>query len=190
MKVGLYFGSFNPVHIGHLAIANYILEYSDLRQIWFVISPQNPLKSKHSLLEDHYRLRLLEMAVKEYPQFAVSDVEFRLPLPSYTIDTLTYLKETFASYEFTLIMGSDNWDNFHKWKNYEQLLKQFEILVYPRPGFNEKSIDGFNNVKLIHAPQMEISSSFIRQAIKDGKDIPCFLPKKVYQFIKEKHFYE
>src|SRR5690606_1666839 len=136
MKVGLYFGSFNPVHIGHLIIANHIQQYSDLDQVWFVVSPQNPFKEKSTLVNDHERLHMINLAIEDYPNLRASNVEFSLPKPSYTIDTLMVLKEKFPNYEFSLIMGMDNLKNFHKWKNHEQILKQCSVLVYPRPGFD------------------------------------------------------
>ncbi|RUT78640.1 nicotinate (nicotinamide) nucleotide adenylyltransferase [Ancylomarina longa] len=190
MKIGLYFGSFNPVHIGHLAIANYMAEFSDLDQIWFVISPQNPFKKKESLLPDYHRLELVNRSIENYPKIKASNIEFGLPKPSYTIDTLTYLKEKFPIYEFSLILGSDNLKNFHKWKNNDLILLNHELYVYPRPGYNDQEIKLNGRVHLINAPLMEISSSFIREAIKNHKEIPFFLPELAYQYLKEMHFYE
>lgn len=196
-KTGLYFGSFNPVHIGHLAIANYMIEFSpDIDQIWFVISPQNPLKKKSTLLENHHRLYLAELATGEDPELEVSDIEFNLPVPSYTIDTLTYLEERYPNNHFVLIMGADNLSTIKKWKNHELLLKKYDIYVYPRPGYKIDKIIKENEIiknAAIHkvdAPLMEISSSFIRKSIKEGKNIRHFLPPKVYKYIREMHFYE
>jgi nicotinate-nucleotide adenylyltransferase len=190
LKIGLYFGSFNPIHIGHLAIANYMAEYSDLDQIWFVISPQNPFKQKGSLLSDYHRLELVNRSIENYPKLKVSNIEFGLPKPSYTIDTLTYLKEKFTEYDFSLIMGSDNLKSFEKWKNYKLILKEHDLYVYPRPGFRDEDVKLDGTVHLIKAPLMEISSSFIREAIKEKKEIPFFMPEAAYNYLKEMHFYE
>ncbi|MGQ1910504.1 nicotinate (nicotinamide) nucleotide adenylyltransferase [Marinifilum sp. RC60d5] len=190
MKIGLYFGSFNPIHIGHLAIANYMAEYSDLDQIWFVVSPQNPFKQKRSLLSDYHRLELVNRSIENYPKLKASNIEFSLPKPSYTIDTLTYLKEKYLQYNFSLIMGSDNLKSFSKWKNYELILQNHDLYVYPRPGFKDHEIELKGNIHLIDAPLMEISSSFIRKAIKDKKELPFFMPGAAYQYLKEMHFYE
>ena len=186
----MYFGSFNPIHIGHLAIANYMAEYSDLDQVWFVVSPQNPFKQKGSLLNDYHRLELVNRSIERYPKLKASNIEFGLPKPSYTIDTLTYLKEKHSEYEFSLIMGSDNLKNFEKWKNYELILKEHDLYVYPRPGFKDEEVKLNGTVHLIHAPLMEVSSSFIREAIKNKKEIPYFMPEAAYNYLKEMHFYE
>lgn len=190
MKTGLFFGSFNPIHIGHLAIANYMVEYTDLDQIWFVVSPQNPFKQKNTLLAEYDRLELVELAIGDDDRFRASNIEFNLPKPSYTIDTLTYMRERFRHNEFALIIGSDNLKSFHKWKNYDLLLENHELYVYPRPGFKKEDIKVKGKINIVEAPLMEISSSFIREAIRDKKDIPYFLPKGVYQYIKKMHFYE
>ncbi|MCK4663236.1 MAG: nicotinate-nucleotide adenylyltransferase [Bacteroidales bacterium] len=190
MKIGLFFGSFNPVHIGHMVIANYLLEYSDIDQIWFVLSPQNPLKEKSTLLPDYQRLELLNLAISDHYKMKSSTIEFSMPKPSYTIDTLTYLKEKFSSHDFSLIMGADNLATIHKWKNYEIILSDYKIIVYPRHGKYENEFFNHPNVKLVQAPLMEISSSFIREAIKDGKDIRYFLPYKVNEYINEMYFYK
>ena len=188
-KIGLYFGSFNPIHIGHLAIANYIVEYSDLQQVWFVVSPQNPFKEKKSLLADNHRYYMVNLAVEDDYRFKASNIEFHLPQPSYTINTLTYLKEKYPDKEFSLIMGADNLKHFHKWKNYEYISKNYKMYVYPRPGYD---IDGTNypNVEKVDAPIMQISASFIRQAIKEGKNIKYFLHPKVWNYIDEMNFYK
>ncbi len=192
MKTGLYFGSFNPIHIGHLAIANYILEFTDLSELWFVLSPHNPLKKKSTLLDDRQRLEMVRLALGDDQRFRVSDIEFKLPQPSYTIDTLAYLEEKFPEREFALIMGSDNLKTLHKWKNIDNILKNYQIFVYPRPGFSadEKALKVPNKITITRAPLMEISSVFIRKAIKNGKDVQYFLPEKVYEYIREMHFYE
>jgi nicotinate-nucleotide adenylyltransferase len=189
MKVALFFGSFNPVHIGHLAIANYIVEFSEISQLWFVLSPQNPLKNKSTLLPDYQRLEILNRSIENYPKFQVSTIEFNLPKPSYTIDTLIYLKEKHPDNEFYLVMGADNIATINKWKNFEKLLCDFNIIVYPRPGIEHNDFFEHKNVQLIDAPLMEISSSFIRTAIKDGKDIRYFIPQKAYEYIDDMNFY-
>ena len=189
MKIGLYFGSFNPIHIGHLAIANYILEYSELEQIWFVISPQNPFKEKKSLLKDFHRFELLYRAIEENDSYRVTDIEFKLPQPSYTIDTLAHITEKHPKHEFSLLMGSDNITSFHKWKNYEQILEHYSLYVYPRTNYKGSKFDQHKKVHFIHAPQIEISSSFIRNAIKEGKEIPFFMPTEAYNYMREMNFY-
>ncbi|RZT93451.1 nicotinate-nucleotide adenylyltransferase [Ancylomarina subtilis] len=190
MKIGLFFGSFNPIHIGHLAIANFMAEYTDLEEIWFIVSPHNPLKNKASLLNDYHRLELVKLSIEAYPQFKASNIEFGLPQPSFTIDTLSYLKEKHSNHQFSLIVGSDNLNSFTKWKNYELLLQNHELYVYPRPGFKDEDVNLPGIIHIVPAPLMEVSSSFIRQAIKEKKEIPFFLPAPAYQYIKEMHFYE
>lgn len=190
MKIGLFFGSYNPIHVGHLVIANYMVEFTDLDQLWFVVSPQNPFKKKSSLLPDYQRLQLVNIATENTNKFKASNIEFSLPKPSYTVDTLTYLHDKFPKYDFVLIMGSDNLENFHKWKNYEEILKYYEIYVYPRPNSKDNDLINHSKVKIVSAPIMEISSSFIRKSIKEGKDIQYFLSEKVYNYITEMHFYE
>ena len=192
MKTGLYFGSFNPIHIGHLAIGNYMLEFTDLSQLWFIVSPHNPLKKKSTLLDDRQRLEMVRLALEDDQRFRVSDIEFKLPQPSYTIDTLAYMEEKFPEREFALIMGSDNLKTLHKWKNIESILTNYQIFVYPRPDYSvdDKPLIVPNKITITQAPLMDISSVFIRKAIKDGKDIQYFLPYKVYKYIREMHFYE
>ncbi len=190
MKTGLFFGSFNPIHIGHLIIASYFVEFSDLKKVWFVVSPQNPLKEKQGLLDDYHRLALVNIAVEDDPRFKASNIEFSLPKPSYTIDTLTYLQEKYPDDEFVLIMGTDNIESFHKWKNYEQILNNYELYVYPRPGSVKNELLNHHKVRLVDAPVIQISSSFIRNAIKEKKEVKYLLPPKVYDYVKEMHFYE
>ncbi|MBE0678114.1 MAG: nicotinate-nucleotide adenylyltransferase [Bacteroidales bacterium] len=196
METGLFFGSFNPVHIGHMAIANYIAEYSSLKEIWFVVSPHNPLKAKESLLKDRDRLYMTELAIGDDTRFRVSDVEFTLPQPSYTVDTLAWLTEKYPARSFTLIMGEDNLTTLHKWKNAEMLVKQYPIIVYPRlyPGRKSskrlEEILAMASVKEIDAPVMDISGTFIRNAIKEGKDVSWFVPAPTWRYIREMHFYE
>ena len=189
MKIGLYFGSFNPIHIGHLAIANYMVEYSDLDKIWFVVSPQNPFKEKKSLLAEHHRLRLVEVAIEGDLRFKASNIEFSMPKPSYTIDTLTYLKEKYPNFDFSLIMGEDNLKGFHKWKNYQEIIKNHKMYVYPR---DHKTIRKalYDNMIVVNAPLMEVSSSFIRKSIKDKVDVRYFMHHKVSEYVQEMHFYE
>jgi nicotinate-nucleotide adenylyltransferase len=190
LKIGLYFGSYNPIHIGHMAIANYIIEFTGIDQLWFVVSPQNPLKRKDNLLEDYHRLELVTRAISDDSRFRVSNIEFNLPKPSYTINTLTHLQEKFPSHSFVIIMGSDNLDNFHKWKNHEMILENYGIIVYPRPGFDRVKLIVHPNVTIAEgAPLMEISSSFIRESIKKGKDVRHFMPQKVWEYLDEMNFY-
>lgn len=189
MKVGLFFGSFNPIHIGHTAIANYIIEFSDLDKIWFVVSPQNPLKNKESLLNDYQRLEMVNLAINDDLRFKACDIEFKLSKPSYTINTLTYLKEKYPYHEFVLIIGSDNYKNLHRWKNYEILTSEYGFIVYPRPGFQCEINQLKENFALVDAPQIEISSSFIRKAISSKKDIRYFLHPDVFKYISEMNFY-
>jgi nicotinate-nucleotide adenylyltransferase len=187
---GLFFGSFNPIHIGHLIIANYMLVYGDLAEVWFVISPQNPFKQKESLLADHHRYALVNIAIEDEPRFKASDIEFKMPQPSYTIDTLTYLQEKYPQKQFVLLIGSDQLPSFHRWKNYEQILDVYSLYVYPRPAGDSGEYADHPHVKRIEAPMMEISSSFIREAIKNRKDVRYFLPAQVWDYIREMHFYE
>jgi nicotinate-nucleotide adenylyltransferase len=189
MKIGLFFGSFNPVHIGHLAIANYMVEFTDLQQLWFIISPHNPLKPKQSLLADYHRRTLMEIAIDRDPRYRVSDIEFSMPQPSYTIDTLTWLKEKYPDSTFVILMGSDGLPTFNKWKNYRLIEENYQRYLYPRPGYPVVASE-HKNITVIDAPLMEISSSFIREAIGRGKDIRNFLPPKVFDYIEEMHFYK
>lgn len=190
MKVGLFFGSFNPVHVGHMILANYMLEYTDLESVWFVVSPHNPTKIKNTLLDEKQRLHMVELAIGDNNKLKASNIEFKLPQPSYTINTLTYLKEKFPTNEFVLIMGTDNLENFHKWKNYEEILKQCELYVYPRLQCEGGNLKTHSKVKLVNAPMIEISSTFIRSAIKEKTDLRYFVPEAAWNYIKEMHFYE
>ena len=192
MKIGLYFGSFNPIHVGHLVIANHLAEYSDLDQIWFVVTPHNPFKKKSSLLDNFQRLEMVYRATNDYTKLKPSDIEFNLPQPNYTINTLTYLQEKHPDYEFALIMGEDNLKSFHKWKNYELILENHHIYVYPRIS-NEKvetQFDGHKKIHVIDAPIMEISSTFIRKSIKAGKNVQPMLPQHVWEYLDEMNFYK
>ena len=189
-KTGLFFGSFNPIHAGHLIIAEYMVENTDIDEVWFVISPHNPLKKKKSLLADHHRLALVNLAIEDDLRFRSSDIEFRLPQPSYTIDTLTYLREKYPKLDLILIGGTDIFKSFHKWKNYQELLKQYQLYIYNRPGYDAGDYVNHNNIRFFQAPLMEISASFIRQSIKEGRTVKYLLPAPVYQYITEMHFYE
>lgn len=195
-KIGLYFGSFNPVHIGHTAIAGYITEFTDLDQVWFIVSPLNPLKKKGTLLADHHRLFMTELAIGDNPRMKASDIEFKMPIPSYTIDTLTYLIEKYPRNAFSLIMGEDNLYTLNKWKNVNDLITHYPLYVYPRPYLLKPpspQLDQILAKAIIHrikAPLMEISGTFIREGISNGKDMSYFLSPPVWKYIEEMHFYE
>ncbi len=189
-KTGLLFGSFNPIHHGHLILANYMAEFTDLEEVWFVVSPQNPLKKKKSLLADYHRLALVHLAIEDHSKLKVTDIEFKMPTPSYTIDTMIWLSEKYSDRSFAFICGSDIFKNLHHWKNYRVLLDQYPFYVYPRPASNLGAYEDHPNIRLYDAPQMEISSSFIRQAIKQHKNMTFWMPEKVYEYILEMHFYE
>ena len=189
-KIGLYFGSFNPIHVGHLLVANYIAEFGPVDEVWLVVSPQNPFKTKESLLSNHHRLQLVNLAIGDYPKLKASSIEFDLPTPSYTVNTLAHLSEKYPKHQFSLIMGSDNLENFHKWKNYEAIIEHYHILVYPRNTFKGHALLDNPKFSLVNAPEVEISSSFIRQAIHDKKDVRHFLSPAVWDYVKEMHFYE
>ena len=196
MKIGLYFGTFNPIHIGHMIIANHVAEYSGLNQIWMVVTPHNPLKIKDTLLDDYKRLQLVFLATEEYTKIKPSDIEFKLPQPNYTINTLVHLQEKFPKHIFSLIMGEDNLKSLHKWKNYEVILQNHEIYVYPRfdgIGKLAKQNSEFANNPKIHfidAPIVEISSTFIRENIKKKKNVRPLLPSKVWEYIDHNNFYK
>ncbi|MGC1391310.1 MAG: nicotinate (nicotinamide) nucleotide adenylyltransferase [Bacteroidales bacterium] len=195
-KIGLYFGSFNPIHIGHIAIAGYMTEFAGLDQVWFVVSPHNPFKKKETLLADHHRLYMSQLAIGDNDRLKASDIEFKLPVPSYTIDTLTYLKEKYLKNEFCLVMGADNLFTLHKWKNAGELVSKYPIYVYPRQELKKTSSLLLSQLLLaadihhVNAPLMEISGTFIRDGIKNGKDMSYFLPEPVWKYIREMHFYE
>lgn len=195
IKTGLFFGSFNPIHIGHLILANYILEKSDMEQVWFVVSPQNPFKEKKSLLKDYHRLDMVNLALQNYPKMRASNVEFSMPKPSYTIDTLAYLKEKHPENSFALIMGEDNLENFHKWKNAEHLIENNQIIVYPRK-VKAEELDAKNpllehkNISLIQAPIIEISATEIREMLKLHQNVRPMLPPEVFEFLDGSSFYK
>jgi len=192
MKIGLYFGTFNPIHVGHLTIANHLAEHSDLDQVWFVVTPLSPFKKKSSLLDNHQRLEMVYRATKDYTKLKPSDIEFGLKQPNYTIDTLTYLIEKYPEHEFALIMGQDNLKSFHKWKNFELILENHYIYVYPRlsGGEVDSQFKNHNKIFNISAPIMELSSTFIRKEIKSGKNIKPMLPEHVWEYLDEMNFYK
>jgi len=189
MKIGLYFGSFNPIHNGHLIIANYVLQHTSLKQVWFVVSPQNPLKSSSGLLNEYHRLALVQLAVESEPKLKVTDIEFRLPRPSYTADTLAYLQEKYPAYEFALIMGSDSFQNLSKWKNYKYILQHYPLYVYKRPGHEVPAVFEGAAITVLNAPLLEISATYIRENIKEGKSVRYLLPEKVLEEIERNGYY-
>lgn len=189
-KVGLFFGSFNPIHVGHLVIANAMLELTDIDELWFVVSPQNPLKERKTLLADHHRLQMVRAAIDDNYRFRASDVEFHLPIPSYTAITLAHLAERYPDKEFCLIMGGDNLQTFHRWRNYQAILDSYHLYVYPRPGSDTSQYEGHPHVHLVDVPTMDISSSYIRAQIAEGHSVKYLLTEPVYKYLTEMHFYE
>ncbi|MBP6539957.1 MAG: nicotinate-nucleotide adenylyltransferase [Saprospiraceae bacterium] len=191
MKTGLFFGSFNPVHIGHMIIANHMIQYTDLKEVWMVVSPHNPLKSKASLAKDSDRLHLVQLAIDDNPHIKASNIEFSLPVPSYTIDTLIHLQEKYPKREFCLIMGGDNVESLPKWKNYELLLQNYDIYVYERPGYNTTLAEDNPRIKIVkNVPMMDISATFIRNAIRDKKSIQYLVPEKVFDYLDGSQMYK
>jgi len=189
-KIGLFFGSFNPIHIGHLIIANIMAENTDLNKVWFVVSPQNPFKLSKGLLHEFDRYDMVKVAIADNYKLEVSDVEFNLPKPSYTIHTLAYLTEKFPGKEFKVIIGEDNLENFSKWKNHEQILDQFGLYIYPRPHVTNSDLKRHPHVKIVEAPLLDISATYIRNCIKDNRSIRYLVPESVEQMIRLKHFYK
>jgi nicotinate-nucleotide adenylyltransferase len=189
MTIGLYFGSFNPVHIGHLIIANHIVSNTNLDQVWFVVSPQNPFKNSNSLLNEYHRLHLVNIAIDGENKLRASNVEFKLPKPSYTIDTLTYLHEKHPDYKFALVMGSDGFQNLDKWKNYQTLIKNYSFHIYKRPGFEISETFGAN-LNQLDAPLLDISSTRIRKMIKEKKSIRYLVPDVVKEEIERNGYYK
>ena len=188
-KIGLFFGSFNPIHIGHLMMAEYFVENTDLKEIWFVVSPNNPLKKKESLLNEHQRLYMVNLAIEDDARFRSCDIEFKLPIPSYTCNTLVHLTEKYPHYHFVLIMGEDNLENIEKWKNYDFILNNYEIYVYPREGYHGSLQQKYKNIHYVNSPKIEISATMIRNSIANKKSIKYFLHPKVFQFIDEMQLY-
>lgn len=189
MKIGLYFGSFNPVHNGHLIIANHIANYSDLNQVWFVVSPQNPFKKSALLLNEYHRLHMIKSAIDGENKLRASSVEFNLPKPSYTVDTLAYLKEKYPDHQFSLVMGSDGFQNLNKWKNFEVITKNYPVYIYKRPGFdiiNDWGVD----ITILNAPLLEISSTRIREMVKEKRSIRFLVPDVVYEEIMRNGYYK
>lgn len=186
---GLFFGSFNPIHNGHLCIAEYMIEYGGLSEVWFVLSPHNPLKDKTSLLSDYARLEMVQTAVDDDNRFRVNDIEFHMPQPSYTIDTLTRLSEKYPDKQFVLIAGTDVLPSFHKWKNWEQLLDQYSFMIYPRSTGLDHPLLQHPSVKLVDAPKIDISSSFIRKTLLSGKQARYFMPDSVYRLVDKYGYY-
>ncbi len=188
MKIALYFGSFNPIHIGHLLIANHVMNETDAEQIWFVVSPHNPLKESASLLNEHQRLHLVRLAIEEEAKFQVSNIEFGMPRPSYTIDTLTFLEEKYPKHEFSVILGGDSFQNITKWKNHKTLLEKYNLLVYQRPGFDiDTSLS--DKIKVLDAPLLEISSTRIRKLIKEKKSYRYLVTDPVLKEIEAGGYY-
>lgn len=189
MKIGLFFGSFNPIHIGHLILANTMATHADLSEVWLVLSPQNPFKKQNTLLHEFDRYEMVEKAIFDNTRLRACDVEFHLPKPSYTIDTLTYLQEKHPQKEFVLIMGSDNLQGFAQWKNHDKILEYYSIYVYPRPEAGESSFHQHPKVKLIEAPLLDISATYVRKCIQEGKSIRYLVPEAVEELIRRKGFY-
>ncbi|MEM1001156.1 MAG: nicotinate (nicotinamide) nucleotide adenylyltransferase [Bacteroidota bacterium] len=192
MKIGLFFGTFNPIHVGHLIIASHFVEHSNLDEVWLVVTPLSPFKKKSSLLDNHQRLEMVYRATEDYPKLRPSDIEFNLPEPNYTIHTLIYLKEKFSKHDFALIMGQDNLASFHKWKNYEEILTYHDIFVYPRLNSKEVKSEFKNHSKIfnISSPIIELSSTFIRNEIKAGRNVRPMIPHKVWEYLDEMNFYK
>lgn len=189
-SVGLFFGSFNPIHVGHLIIANTILEEGIIDEVWFVVSPQNPFKKQNSLAHEFDRFDLVEAAIADHYQMKATNIEFQMPKPSYTSDTLAYLTDKYPDHKFKLIIGQDNLKSFPKWKNYEVILSQYGLLVYPRPNSKPSDLENHPNVKFVEAPQLDISATFIRKAIKNNSSVKYLVPEVVLERIKSKKLYE
>ena len=188
-KIGLFFGSFNPIHIGHLIIAEYIVEHTDLKELWFVVSPCNPLKKKQSLLNDHQRLYMVNIAIEDDPRFRSCDIEFKLPQPSYTVNTLLHLAEKYPDKEFCLIMGEDNLDCIEKWYNYQYILDNYQIYVYPRDDYKTENKRELPNIHYVDAPKIGISATMIRQSIQEKKSVKYLLTEKVMKYVEDMGLY-
>lgn len=192
MKVGLYFGTFNPVHVGHVILANHMLHYTDLDEVWMVVTPHNPHKKKSTLLDNHHRLELVYKATEGYENIRPSDIEFGLKQPNYTIDTLVHISEKHPNHEFAIIMGEDNLKSFHKWKNHEMILEEYEVFVYPRITKKQQvnNLENHSKIHFVDAPIVEISSTFIRKAIKNNKSVKHLLLPQVWSYIDLMNFYK
>lgn len=192
-EIGLFFGTFNPIHIGHLAIANYIVEFTDIRELWFVVTPQSPWKKKSNLLPDRQRQHMIELAIEKHYKFKVSDIEFKMPKPNYTINTLTWLIDKYPTKKFSLIIGGDNLQHFKKWKNWEKILENHKVYVYKRKEYIE-NVDNellkFGEIEMLNAPIIEVSSSFIRDGVKNDKDLRFFVPPKTYKYIIDNNYFK
>ena len=191
MKVGLFFGTFNPIHVGHMILANYLAEFTDLDEVWFVITPRSPFKLKKTMLANNHRMVLANIAVENYPKLKTSGIEFDLEPPYYTVNTLAHLEERYPEYKFSIIMGEDNIKGFHRWKNYEVILENYEVYVYPRISDSKVDplIEEHPHVHFVNAPIIEVSSSFIRKGIQEGNDISTMLPESVWKYVDEMNFY-
>lgn len=189
-RTALFFGSFNPIHVGHLIIANTMLQQKDVDEVWIVVSPQNPLKERSTLLADHHRMQMVRRAVDDNYRLRVCDIEMHLPIPSYTVVTLAALSEKYSDREFCIVMGSDNLNSFHRWRNYQYILDHYRILVYPRPGSERCALRDHPAVTMVNVPMIDISSSYIRQQIAARRDVRYLLTEPVYQYLTEMHFYE
>ncbi len=189
MKIGLFFGSFNPVHIGHMIIANHMAYQTDLQQVWLVVSPQNPLKPAASLANDYDRLHMVQLAIGDNTKLRVSNIEFSLPKPSYTIDTLNYLKEKHPEHEFVLIMGGDNLATLNKWKNYEKILDLYQIYIYKRPKHELGSLATHEHINMVESPLLDLSATYVRACIKQGYSIQYLVPEPVYEYLRGSNMY-
>jgi nicotinate-nucleotide adenylyltransferase len=189
-KVGIYSGSFNPIHHGHVMLANYLVEFSDLDELWFVVTPQNPLKKKEDLLDDDERLKMVQLAIGDDPRIYVSDIEMHLPTPSYTINTLTALSEQHPDSEFVFVCGMDSLQNLKNWREYQKILDNYELLVFPREGYDGGELINYPSVTVLKTPIIEISSTFIRQCVKEGRDVRHFMPEKAFEYMKVHRLYE
>lgn len=191
MNIAIFSGSFNPIHTGHLILANYVSQFTSVDEIWFLTSPCNPFKEDDFLLDENIRYEMVQLALQDYPRFRASNFEFTLPKPSYTIHTLVALKAAYPGHTFSLVIGSDNWTEFEKWRNYDKILENFNIKIYPRLGYRIFIPTRYKNrVEALDAPIVEISSTFIRDSISEGKDMKAFLPETVYRFISDKGLYK
>ena len=189
-KIGIYSGSFNPVHHGHVMLASYLVEFSDLDELWFVVSPQNPFKKKADLLDDDERLKMVELAIEGDERLRVCDIEMHLPTPSYTINTLTALSEQYLDCRFVFICGMDSLQSFGGWREYQRILDNYQLLVFPREGYDGGDLVNHPSVTILKTPIVEISSTFIRRCVKEGRDVRHFMPERAFRYMKERGFFE